>query len=397
MTTATTTSYPLLPDNRDNITSSPPQILLMDHQQPLFPSTLLSPALINYSQHAPPGEGNPISRSTFEDRQQSMLKILDETLRIISTLSKVIEEEDHNTDILLADSSASFPMKFTFKFPVKRTQLKILNITATNSSLSGRPPPILISEDDPMTRRIVNSKLGTSMCHIERLKVRLLDSTVRILVTGDVNSGKSTLVNSLLGVPGLLPTDQQPCTSAYCEVVLGNTSSTHGSYPSLDIDSLRPVHAIQHLEYYAFENKSTYKEISLAEMQHLSAGNLDFISADSEIDSNSSYAWFRIFLDKSDVDLFSTINKTTFSNDTGSNPTFSDTSQIYNLNSDKHNTNTLEGTFPHSCSLIDSPGLNHDTLQTMSLFAKQDDIDILIFVINAANHLTLSVWIYFKF
>lgn len=41
-------------------------------------------------------------------------------------------------------------------------------------------------------------------------------------------------------------------------------------------------------------------------------------------------------------------------------------------------------------SLIDSPGLNIDTLKTTALFAKHEEIDILIFVLNAENHFTQS-------
>lgn len=42
-------------------------------------------------------------------------------------------------------------------------------------------------------------------------------------------------------------------------------------------------------------------------------------------------------------------------------------------------------------SLIDSPGLNIDTMKTTSLFSKQEEIDVVVFVVNAENHFTLSV------
>lgn len=41
-------------------------------------------------------------------------------------------------------------------------------------------------------------------------------------------------------------------------------------------------------------------------------------------------------------------------------------------------------------SFIDSPGLNIDSIKTMNLFAKQEEIDVIIFVVNAENHFTLS-------
>lgn len=43
-------------------------------------------------------------------------------------------------------------------------------------------------------------------------------------------------------------------------------------------------------------------------------------------------------------------------------------------------------------SLIDSPGLNIDTMKTSSLFAKQEEIDVIVFLVNAENHFTLSVY-----
>jgi mitofusin len=42
-------------------------------------------------------------------------------------------------------------------------------------------------------------------------------------------------------------------------------------------------------------------------------------------------------------------------------------------------------------SLIDSPGLNINSLTTASLFSKQQEIDVIVFVTSAENHITLSV------
>ncbi|KAJ1931262.1 mitofusin, partial [Kickxella alabastrina] len=41
-------------------------------------------------------------------------------------------------------------------------------------------------------------------------------------------------------------------------------------------------------------------------------------------------------------------------------------------------------------ALIDSPGLNRDSLKTTQLFARQEEIDVVVFVVNAENHFTLS-------
>ncbi|KAJ3476663.1 hypothetical protein NLI96_g11008 [Meripilus lineatus] len=54
------------------------------------------------------------------------------------------------------------------------------------------------------------------MAHIDNFKSRVED-TSKVLVTGDLNAGKSTFVNALLRRE-VMPVDQQPCASAFCEV-----------------------------------------------------------------------------------------------------------------------------------------------------------------------------------
>ena len=41
-------------------------------------------------------------------------------------------------------------------------------------------------------------------------------------------------------------------------------------------------------------------------------------------------------------------------------------------------------------SLIDAPGLNRDSLKTTAVFARQEEIDVVVFVVSAENHFTLS-------
>ena len=41
-------------------------------------------------------------------------------------------------------------------------------------------------------------------------------------------------------------------------------------------------------------------------------------------------------------------------------------------------------------SLIDAPGLNRDVIQTTANLARQEEIDVVVFVVSAANHFTLS-------
>ena len=41
-------------------------------------------------------------------------------------------------------------------------------------------------------------------------------------------------------------------------------------------------------------------------------------------------------------------------------------------------------------SLIDSPGLNMDSVKTTEVMSRQEEIDLVVFVVNAENQLTLS-------
>ena len=40
--------------------------------------------------------------------------------------------------------------------------------------------------------------------------------------------------------------------------------------------------------------------------------------------------------------------------------------------------------------LIDAPGLNMDLYQTTQVFSRQEEIDLVVFVVSAENHFTLS-------
>jgi mitofusin len=41
-------------------------------------------------------------------------------------------------------------------------------------------------------------------------------------------------------------------------------------------------------------------------------------------------------------------------------------------------------------ALIDAPGLNRDSIKTTAVFARQEEIDVVVFVVSAENHFTLS-------
>ncbi|EPZ36640.1 Transmembrane GTPase Fzo/Fzo1/Marf domain-containing protein [Rozella allomycis CSF55] len=173
---------------------------------------------------------------------------------------------------------------------------------------------ILESLESVSIGNLLDLKFSEAIGHLVRLKGRVMDHTSKILVTGDVNSGKSTLINAMLQRE-LLPIDQQPNTNAFCEIVSAKLN-----------DDKEELHANIEGENKLFE---------IEEAQEI--------------------------LEKDDIE----------------------NAKIYARDLFLHNE-------AFDITLIDSPGLNIDSLNTMSLVAKQDDIDIVVFVVNAANHLTLS-------
>lgn len=133
----------------------------------------------------------------------------------------------------------------------------------------------------------------------------------------------------------VLPSDEQPCTQSFCEVVPCSRLT-------------RPVvHAIPSIDVYKVEDRNSYRELTLNEMQ-------------MAIQEEEGIAWYRLLWPSS------------ADSETGEGRRFS------------------VGAAGLDVSIIDSPGLNSDLFKTTSLLSKQADIDVVIFVVNAANHLTLS-------
>ncbi|ORZ09526.1 hypothetical protein BCR42DRAFT_423581 [Absidia repens] len=178
---------------------------------------------------------------------------------------------------------------------------------------------------------LLDEKLQQCKRHLDNLFNRVADTSSKVLVTGDLNAGKSTFVNALLKRE-LLPADQQPCTNMFCEVLDANIN-----------DGLEQVHAIPHVEKYDRLDPSTYH---LVEMRHLDSLIMDF---------EDRYQILKIY-----------------TNDARA----SQESLLHNGIID--------------IAMIDSPGLNTDSVKTTAVFARQEEIDVVVFVVSAENHFTLS-------
>jgi len=177
----------------------------------------------------------------------------------------------------------------------------------------------------------LDSKILESTRHLEKLYTRIYDTSSKVLVTGDLNAGKSTFVNAVLR-KSVVPQDQQPCTAGFCEVIDAKNN-----------DGIEEVHAIDDPETYNREDPSTFSRFQLDHLKEVITENAHH------------YSLFKIY-----------------------------------CNDDRTEEESLLNNGVVDISLIDSPGLNIDSLKTTALFAQQEEIDVIVFMVNAETHFTLS-------
>ncbi|KAF5367309.1 hypothetical protein D9757_010096 [Collybiopsis confluens] len=178
---------------------------------------------------------------------------------------------------------------------------------------------------------LLDDRIVASINHIDRLRLRVEDTSSKVLVTGDLNAGKSTFVNALLRRE-VMPVDQQPCTTAFCEV-----------HDAAENNGTEEVHLISLGTPYDISDESTYTRASLADLEEIVGDN----------DSNDRF--LKLYLADTRTPSESLLNNGVV-----------------------------------DISLVDAPGLNRDSLKTTALFARQEEIDVVVFVVSAENHFTLS-------
>ncbi|KAI8141230.1 hypothetical protein BJV82DRAFT_518706 [Fennellomyces sp. T-0311] len=178
---------------------------------------------------------------------------------------------------------------------------------------------------------LLDDRLQQCLRHLDNLRTRVADTSSKVLVTGDLNAGKSTFVNALLKRE-VLPADQQPCTSMFCEVL-----------DAMLNDGVEAIHAIPDAAKYNRLDPSTYHEIENRHMFKTVA------------DEGDKYKMLKIYT---------------------SDARTTQESLLHNGVVD--------------IALIDSPGLNTDSIKTTAVFARQEEIDVVVFVVSAENHFTLS-------
>lgn len=208
-------------------------------------------------------------------------------------------------------------------FSVLKIDLKMDGVPQTDIIHSLR-------KDSKALAQLLDGQINKSVRHLSALRERIEDTSSKVLVTGDLNAGKSTFCNALLRRK-VLPEDEQPCTSIFCEV--------------LDVrenGGVEEVHAIPAGSKYDRRDERTYDVLPLDKLEQV-------------VMDNEHYAQCKVYI-----------------------------KDIRTVDESLLNNGVLD------IAIIDAPGLNNDSLKTTAVFARQEEIDVVVFVVSAANHFTLS-------
>ena len=232
----------------------------------------------------------------------------------------------------LGESSASaqrrVPTEPRLMTPQIAQEFSILKLDLKLGALS--QAELVHSLEKASIASLLDGKISQSMKHLLSLRDRIEDTSSKVLITGDLNAGKSTFCNALLRRK-VLPEDQQPCTSLFCEVLDARENS-----------GIEEVHAVHKDTPYNRNDESSFDVYPLSELENI-------------VIENTKYMQCKVYV--KDV---RTIDESLLNNG------------VVDI------------------ALIDAPGLNSDSLKTTAVFARQEEIDVVVFVVSAANHFTLS-------
>ena len=212
--------------------------------------------------------------------------------------------------------------------PQLAQEFSVLKIDLKMGSLS--QTDIVHSLEKHSISTLLEGQISKTIRHLYSLRERIEDTSSKVLITGDLNAGKSTFCNALLRRK-VLPEDQQPCTSIFCEV--------------LDVrenGGVEEVHAVPNGTRYKRDDERTYQVFSLKELEKI-------------VVDNERWSQCKVYV-----------------------------KDVRSVDASLLNNGVVD------IALIDAPGLNKDSVITTANFAKQEEIDVVVFVLSAANHFTQS-------
>lgn len=277
--------------------------------------------------------GNPARRSlSFADDPTFQADVLiggpRQGLTRSVTLTSIPDAQEEQADSAekSADKGGDDRLIPASDFNVLRLDLKIGTNHSSQSAAS------LVSQlEKSSIANLLDDRIATSINHIDKLRLRVQDTSSKVLVTGDLNAGKSTFVNALLRRE-VMPVDQQPCTTAFCEV-----------HDAADNQGKEEVHVVKDGAVYDINDESTFTKGEISDLETIVA------------DNEHTERMIKLYLGDTRAPSESLLNNGVV-----------------------------------DISLIDAPGLNRDSLKTTAVFARQEEIDVVVFVVSAENHFTLS-------
>jgi mitofusin len=279
-------------------------------QQPQSPSSEVRPSLIHSA------TGN------FDRQPQSSPKRPGQVKRAFTASA---DESQAESSAAAETRPAPEPRLIT---PQIAQEFSILKLDLKLGQLS--QAELVYSLEKSSIASLLDGKISQSIKHLLSLRDRIEDTSSKVLVTGDLNAGKSTFCNALLRRK-VLPEDQQPCTSIFCEVLDARENG-----------GLEEVHAIHKKATYNRNDESTYDVYSLYELEKI------------VVDSDR-YTQAKVYV-----------------------------KDVRSIDQSLLNNGVVD------ISIIDAPGLNSDSVKTTAVFARQEEIDVVVFVVSAANRFTLS-------
>lgn len=217
------------------------------------------------------------------------------------------------------------------KIPLDVEDLPDFKVLRLNLKIDHTDANFMSNLDKKSIANLLNQKFSQQIKYLLNLKERIDDTSSKVFVTGDLNAGKSTFCNSLLRRK-ILPEDQQPCTSVFCEVIDASKEN----------NSIEEVHAVPLGKIYDPKDESTFSIHPLKSLDDL------------------------VY----DCDKFALL-------------------KVYVLDNRSYHESLLHNGVI-DIKLIDAPGLNMDSYQTTQVFSRQEEIDLVVFVVNSENHFTLS-------
>ena len=124
------------------------------------------------------------------------------------------------------------------------------------------PPATLVTQlEKSSIAKLIGDRIGTALNHMDKLHARVEDTSSKVLVTGDLNAGKSTFVNTILGRP-VMPMDQQPCTTALCKV-----------HDAAEMGGAEEVHVVKEGVTYDLSDESTFTRATLSDLDQIVSEN----------------------------------------------------------------------------------------------------------------------------